>query len=157
MCSSDLPRTGYSTRWLGTIMSIFFPPDTTLHAVLADGEPLEHESLEDTSMAIKGVLDRPVLRHSLLVPPDGSGKLVVTYAVPHAAKVAPDGDMTYQVALDPQDLVRPQSNTINLTIPPGYRFGPLPAGWSLTSSHTALLLVRQLTESSSWRVPILKD
>ena len=151
------PRTGYSTRWLGTIMSIFFPPDTTLHAVLADGEPLEHESLEDTSMAIKGVLDRPVLRHSLLVPPDGSGKLVVTYAVPHAAKVAPDGDMTYQVALDPQDLVRPQSNTINLTIPPGYRFGPLPAGWSLTSSHTALLLVRQLTESSSWRVPILKD
>ncbi len=35
--------------------------------------------------------------------------------------------MTYQVALDPQDLVKPQSNAITVDIPPGYRFGPLPA------------------------------
>ncbi len=85
-------------------------------------------------------------------------ELTANYAVPHAASVdRADGSLTYQVDLDPQDLVQPQSNAITLTIPAGFRFGALPEGWSATSAQTAVLWVPQLTESSSWRVPILKD
>jgi hypothetical protein len=152
------PKSGYTTRWLGTLVSIWFPPGTQLGGVNVDGEGVPHAALEQTSTAIKGVLDRPVLRHSWLLAPRQSGQLTANYAVPHAATVNPaDGDMTYRVHLDPQDLVQPQSNGITLRIPAGYRFGTLPTGWSLADSHTAVLFVPQLTESSSWRVPVLKE
>jgi hypothetical protein len=152
------PKAGYDTRWLGTSLSVFLPPHTQLGAVTADGEPVTDASLEQTATSIRGVVDRPVLRYSWLLAPHQSGKLTANYDVPHAAAVdRTTGNLTYQVALDPQDLVRPQSNAITLTIPDGYRFGALPDGWSATGSHTAVLWVPQLTESSSWQVPILKQ
>jgi hypothetical protein len=152
------PRSGYDTRWLGTFVGVFFPPHTRLEAVAVDGKTRPNAALEQTSTSIKGVLDRPVLRTAWLLAPQKSARLNVDYVVPHAATVdRADGDLTYRVALDPQDLVQAQSNAVTLTIPAGYRFGHLPAGWSLTDSHTALLFVPQLTESSSWRVPVLKD
>ena len=152
------PKSGYDTRWLGTSLSVFLPPHSQLGAVSVDGAPLPNASLEQTSTAIKGVLDRPMLHHALMLAPQQSGQLIANYDVPHAATVdRVDGDMTYQVDLDPQDLVQPQTIALDLTIPAGFHFGPLPDGWSLTDSHTAILWVPQLNESSSWRVPILKD
>jgi hypothetical protein len=152
------PKTGYLTRWLGAWMSVWFPPNTRLDAVTADGVALPHASLTQTSTELSGVVDRPVLRHTWLLAPQGSGELTATYVVPRAATVdRADGDMTYQVDLDPQDLVHPQSNTITLAIPDGYRFGELPKGWSLTDAQTAVLQLSQLTQSGSWRVPVVKD
>lgn len=152
------PRSGYNTRWLGTSLSAFLPVDARLGSMQADGRPLPHAALDRPSTAIAGVVDRPVLHHTWLLAPHGSGRLTATYAVPHAAAVDPvTGGLTYRVDLDPQDLVQPQSNTVTLAIPDGYRFGPLPVGWGLSDAHTAVLTVPQLTTSGSWRVPIVKD
>jgi Protein of unknown function (DUF4012) len=151
------PRSGYGTRWLGAYLGIFFPPGTQLGSVTAGGKLLPRAALEQNSTSVKGVLDRPVLRRSLLLGPHRSRKLTVSYSVPHAASVQSDGDLTYRIDMDPQDLVQPQSNTVALRIPSGYHFGKLPAGWVLTDSHTATLVVPQLTVSSSWTVPVVKD
>jgi hypothetical protein len=151
------PRSGYDTRWLGTLVGIFLPPHTRLGTVVVDGVTV-HPSLQQTSMKIKGVLDRPMLRRGWTLGPQQSGELTADYVVPHAAAVDPaSGDLLYQVALDPQDLVQAQSNAVTLMIPAGYRFGPLPDGWTLTNSQTAVLWVPQLTKSSSWQVPVIKE
>ena len=152
------PQTGYGTRWLGTLVGVFLPYHARLEDALSNGSPLVHESLEHSSMHIKGVRNRPVLRHGWLLAPQQAVQLTVRYTVPHAATVdRADGSLTYRVALDPQDLVQPQANAVSLTIPDGYEFGPLPAGWTLRSPQLAVLVVPQLTQSSSWRVPVVKQ
>jgi hypothetical protein len=152
------PKSGYNTRWLGTWVSVWFPPHTVLGGVNVDGKTLAHPSLRQTSTALKGVLDRPVLTHSWLLPPRQSGRLMANYTVPHAATVdRVSGELTYRLAMDPQDLVQPQTNAVTLTIPSGYTFGTLPSGWTLRDPQTAVLVVPALTESSSWRVPVVKQ
>jgi hypothetical protein len=152
------PKSGYDTRWLGTWVGIFLPPQAELGEVTADGKPVKGAALMRTSTTLSGVRNRPMLRHAWTLGPQQSGQLVVDYTVPHAASVDPaNGDMTYQLDVDPQDLVQAQSNATTLTIPSGYHFGPLPDEWSLTDAHTAVLWVPRLTESTSWRVPVIKD
>jgi hypothetical protein len=152
------PQTGYDTRWLGTIVSVFLPVGARLESASADGEPLPHASLRHSHMTLPGVVNRPMLSHSWLLAPQQAAQLAALYTVPHAAVVDhADGSLTYRVDLDPQDLVMPQGNAVTLTIPKGYRFGPLPAGWKMMSAQTAQLVVPQLNESGSWRVPVLKD
>ena len=138
-------------------MSVFLPIGTRLDDVLSDGQPLLHASLQQTSMALPGVRDRPLIRHAWLLAPQQSAQLTAHYVVPHAAVVDRASGGLTRVDLDPQDLVQPQSNAITLVIPDGYRFGPLPVGWGLSDAHTAVLTVPQLTTSGSWRVPIVKD
>lgn len=152
------PRSGYNTRWLGTSVSVFLPIGTRLDDVLSDGQPLLHASLQQTSMALPGVRDRPLIRHAWLLAPQQSAQLTAHYVVPHAAVVdRASGDLTYRVDLDPQDLVQPQSNAITLVIPDGYRFGSLPTGWTLRNAQTAVLELPGLSASSSWQVPVVKD
>jgi Protein of unknown function (DUF4012) len=150
-------KSGYDTRWLGTSVGVFLPPDTDLESVTADGRPVPDAALEHTSMSLEGVRNRALLRHAWMLGPHQTGVLRVEYAVPDAATVDRSGNLTYQVDLDPQDLVDPQSNAITLTIPDGFSFGAVPAGWKVTGAHTAVLWVPQLNASGSWKVPILKD
>jgi hypothetical protein len=152
------PQTGYDTRWLGTLVSVFLPVGARLESASADGEPLPHASLRHSHLTIPGVVNRPMLSHAWLLAPQQDAQLAALYSVPHAAVVdRADGNLTYRVDLDPQDLVQPQGNAVTLTIPKGYRFGPLPDGWKSMSAQTAQLVVPRLTESGSWRVPVLKD
>jgi hypothetical protein len=152
------PQAGYDTRWLWTSVGVFLPRDARLESATSDSLAMPNASLEHTSMGIRGVLDRPVLRHAWLLPPQGSAQLTAQYAVPHAAAVdRATGDMTYRIDLDPQDLVSPQANAVTLTIPQGYRFGALPSGWTQRDAQTAVLTVPQLVVSGSWQVPVLKD
>jgi len=155
--TSPDPRSGYDTRWLGLALGIFLPVDTHLVSVMADGKPLPHAALNAPTTGLDGVVDRPLVRHSWELAPAQSGRIDVQYDVPRAAIVdRTTGDLTYDVSLDPQDLVQAQSNAITLSIPAGYHFGPLPSGWTLSNSRTAVLWVPQLTSSRSWRVPVLK-
>jgi hypothetical protein len=152
------PQAGYDTRWLWTSLGVFLPKDARLESATSDSLAMPHASLEHTSMGIPGVLDRPVLRHAWLLPPQGAAQLTAQYAVPHAAVVdRSTGNLTYRIDLDPQDLVSPQANAVTLTIPEGYRFGALPSGWTQRDAQTAVLTVPQLVVSGSWRVPVLKD
>ena len=68
------PRSGYNTRWLGTSLSAFLPVDARLGSMQADGRPLPHAALDRPSTAIAGVVDRPVLHHTWLLAPHGSGR-----------------------------------------------------------------------------------
>ncbi|WP_151084288.1 DUF4012 domain-containing protein [Nocardioides cynanchi] len=152
------PQTGYDTRWLGTLIGVFLPYGAQLEDALGNSSPMVHESLEQSTTRLPGVRNRPVLRHGWLLAPQQGVQLTVRYTVPHAATVdRASGDLMYRVALDPQDLVQPQTNAISLTIPSGYTFGTLPSGWTLRSPQLAVLVVPQLTESSSWKVPVVKQ
>jgi hypothetical protein len=152
------PRAGYDTRWLWTSLGVFLPVDARLGTVTSNGATVPHAALEPNAVGLRGVRDRPVLRHAWLLPPQGAAQLTAEYTVPHAAIVdRADGSMTYRIDLDPQDLVSPQASGVTLTIPPGYHFGPLPAGWTQRDAQTAILVVPQLSVSGSWRVPVLKD
>ena len=153
------PKSGYSTRWLGTLVSVWFPPGTNLGGVDVDGTALTHASLQQTSTALKGVLDRPVLTHSWLLPPRQSGRLTANYAVPRRRDGRPSRrgpDVSGQLWTLKTSSTRSRTR-ITLKIPSGFHFGTLPVGWSLQDSHTAMLFVTELTESSSWSVPVIKD
>ena len=67
------PKAGYDTRWLGTSISVFLPTHTQLGVVTADGKTLIGASLEEPTTALRGVVDRPLLRHSWLLAPHQSG------------------------------------------------------------------------------------
>jgi hypothetical protein len=151
------PRSGYDTRWLGTLLGVFLPSGARLGSVTVDGRPVQ-SALEHTATTLTGVRNRPLLRRAFTLAPGASKELHADYTVPHAARVyRSSGNLTYEVTLDPQDLVTPQSNAITLTIPQGFSFGPLPHDWTLTDAHTAVLWVPQFTESTSWKVPVLKN
>ena len=125
--STPDPKSGYSTRWLGTSVTVFLPVHTRLKSMQADSQPLPDAALQHTYTALKGVVNRPLIQRSWLLAPQQAGQLTANYIVRRAATVdRSDGDMTYQVDLDPQDLVVPQSNAVTLKIPTGYRFGELP-------------------------------
>jgi hypothetical protein len=149
-------KTGYTTGWLGTSLGVFFPVGTQLGAVKADGRRLT-SSLEVPHTVARGVRNRPFVRHAWLLGPEESAQFTANYLVPHAAHRDSDGDLTYQLDLDPQDLVQPQTNRTSLTIPDGYHFGSLPSGWSRVNASTSTLWVPQLSQSSSWSLTIHRD
>jgi len=148
------PKHGYLTRWLVNMIGVFLPQDTKLHSVTADGQPW-HTHLRRPK--VEGVYNRPMFRHIWEMAPDSMHRLTATYRVPSAAAVSANGDLTYELGMDPQDLVDPQTNQVTLHIPDGYHFGTLPAGWSRSDDNTAVLDAAPLTHSVTYAVPVLKD
>jgi Protein of unknown function (DUF4012) len=149
------PKSGYLTRWLGTLVGVFLPQGTDLRHVTVDGKPRENLHMRVPKVA--GVYNRPVLRQFQMMAPDSTHRLQASYRVPSAAVVSSTGDLTYELALDPQDLVNPQTNQVSLHIPDGYHFGALPAGWTQKDDHVAVLAAAPLTASVSYSVPVLAD
>ena len=149
------PRTGYLTRWLGNLVGVFLPEGAKLQTFADDGHQATHKHLHSPS--VQGVLNRPFFTNLWLMQPDSTHQLVATYRVPSAAARSSNGDLTYELALDPQDLVNPQTNQVTLRIPDGYHFGQLPTGWTQKGDHTATLPATPLTASVTYSVPVLKD
>jgi hypothetical protein len=148
------PREGYLTRWLVNMVGVFLPQDTKLRSVVVDGQP---SNARLRSPQVDDVYNRPLFRHIWNMAPESTHRLTATYLVPSAAAVTANGDLTYELALDPQDLVDPQTNQVTLEIPDGYRFGTLPSGWSQQDEHTAEMHATELTHSETYAVPVLKD
>jgi hypothetical protein len=149
------PKFGYLTRWLGSLVGVFLPQGTQLHVVTVDGQPNPHKQLR--SPEVTGVYNRPLLQTGWMMAPDSTHRLQVTYRVPSAASVSSNGDLTYELAMDPQDLVVPQTNSVTLHIPRGYHFGALPTGWTQKDGSTAVLAASPLTKSVTYAIPVLKD
>jgi len=149
------PRSGYVTRWLGFSMATFLPRQTTLTSYTLDGRVLPHAAL--VTPAIPTVYNRPYVSRSTLLGPDKTAKFALRYTTQGVADVDADGDLTYHLDMDPQGLVRSQTNRVTLHIPDGYHFGTLPSGWAQKSPTRAVLGPFQLTRSISWAVPVLKD
>jgi Protein of unknown function (DUF4012) len=149
------PRSGYLTRWLGTLVSVFVPQSTDLRHVTIDGHPRPTKHLHTPEVA--DVYNRPSYRTFWMMAPDSSHHMTATYTVPAAAAVSSNGDLTYELAIDPQDLVNPQQNAVKLHIPEGFSFGALPTGWQQKNDRTAVLPSSPLTTSVTYTVPVLKD
>jgi len=149
------PKSGYLTRWLGNLVAVFLPQGAELRHVTVDGKP--RENLHMRVPKVTGVYNRPLVRQFWMMAPDSTHRLRATYHVPSAAVVSSTGDLTYELALDPQDLVNPQTNQVSLRIPDGYHFGALPTGWTQKDDHVAVLAAAPLTASVSYSVPVLKD
>ncbi|MGA8245585.1 MAG: DUF4012 domain-containing protein [Nocardioides sp.] len=149
------PRTGYLTRWLGSIVSIFLPQHTRLLRMSVDGHHRPHPTLRTPRVA--DVYDRPFVATARTIAPDTTARIDATYVVRRAAEVSADGDLAYRLDLDPQDLVTPQTNQVTLRVPVGFHLGTLPTGWTRQDDRTAVLTARALTVSTSWSIPVLKD
>lgn len=149
------PRSGYLTRWLGNLVGVFLPQDAELKTVAIDGRPRPDKHLQVPKVA--SIYNRPLLRNYWMMAPDSTHRMTATYRVPSAASVSASGDLTYEITMDPQDLVNPQTNKVTLRIPDGFRFGSLPAGWTQKSDRTAVLPATPLTKSVTYTILVLKD
>ena len=54
--------------------------------------------------------------------------------MPFAAEVTSDSTMTYQLDVDPQDLVDPETLDVSVTFPKGWSATSLPDGWQATAN-----------------------
>jgi hypothetical protein len=67
-----------------------------------------------------------------------SSLVTVRYQVPNAAQLTSATAMTYQLAVDPQDLVVPETLKISLTWPSGWTpTSALPVGWLAAGTNGA--------------------
>ena len=148
------PKSGYLTRWLGSLVAVFLPQDAELRGVSVDGRARPDPKLRTPE--VDSVYNRPLLRTYLMMAPDSTHRLLATYRVPSAAAVSSNGDLTYQLTMDPQDLVNPQTNEVTLRIPHGYHFGALPTGWTQRNDRTAVLPATPLTATVTYTVSVLK-
>lgn len=129
------PKSGYTTRYLGTALGVFLPHHARLGAVTVDGAPY-HPTVRIPRVA--GVHNRRYFARSMMLDSGQSSTVEVTYRVPNAAQLSSASAMTYKLDVDPQDLVVPETLKVSLSWPSGWApTSALPAGWQSTGSHTA--------------------
>ncbi len=126
------PRWGYYTRWAGNAIAVFLPRDAeVVGQATIRGVPFKP--------IVRSVLDRPYFYRKVLLEPGGKAVVTMRYRVPNAATV--DGDsLVYQLDIDPQGTVNPESVSVTLHLPEGYGVDAAPGGWSMTDGRTLQLL-----------------
>ena len=68
-----------------------------------------------------------------MLPQNQTATVGADYTVPFAADVTSKSTMTYQLDVDPQDLVNPEGLEVSVTFPKGWSATSLPAGWHPTA------------------------
>ncbi|MCD4533152.1 DUF4012 domain-containing protein [Nocardioides sp. cx-169] len=135
------PGTGYFTRDLGVRVATFLPPQATDLTTTWQGE---------TAPAQLGRFKRH--RYFLAETTLGRGEQAVleaTYTIPDAASVSADGSLTYQLTLDPQAMVTPQSSDVTVHWPAGFTMTTLAEGWSPVSGG-AHISIPALDSTPTW-------
>jgi hypothetical protein len=144
------PRTGYTTRYLGTRIGVFMPRHTTFGTARLDDEPVEPTVHLPT---VAGVRNRKYVEGQFLLDSGQTGTYDVTYRTQHAAEVVDAHSMTYRLDVDPQDLVSPELLHVNVTWPDGYHpGGELPSGW--TSTTHGATFQGAVTTQVAWEIPL---
>ncbi|WP_309649885.1 DUF4012 domain-containing protein [Nocardioides sp.] len=116
------PGIGYFTRDLGITLATFLPPEATDLEAAWQGE-----ALDATLRSFQG---HQYFTATETLPTGGRAVLEATYTVPDAASVAPDGSLSYELTLDPQAMVNPQTSDVTVHFPAGFDVTGLPDGWS---------------------------
>jgi hypothetical protein len=124
------PKVGYTTRYLGSFIAVFLPRFATLGDVTADGAPYTPRLHRPR---VADVLNRKYFQYETLLPQNASVNLTSAYTLPYAAEVTSDSTMTYQLDVDPQDLVDPESLDVSVSFPKGWSATSLPEGWQATA------------------------
>jgi hypothetical protein len=129
------PATGYTTRYLGTALGVFLPHHTVLEGVYVNGIPY-HPVVR--LPRVPGVYDRRFFATPMMLDYGQSSTVNVRYKVPNAAQLTSATAMTYQLDVDPQDLVVPETLKVSLTWPSGWTpTSALPAGWLAAGTNGA--------------------
>ncbi len=124
------PKVGYDTRYLGTVIGVFLPRFAALGDVTAGGasySPTLHYP------RVHGVLNRKYFAYPTLLPQGQTANVGADYTVPFAADVTSKSTMTYELDVDPQDLVDPEGLEVSVTFPQGWSATSLPDGWKATA------------------------
>lgn len=116
------PGLGYFTRYLGISLATFLPKAATDATATWQGETL--------TQRLHLFRGHRFFTRKVTLAQGGQAVLEATYTVPGAAVVAADGTLSYQLTLDPQGMVTPQSSEVTVHWPDGYGASTLPAGWS---------------------------
>ena len=124
------PKIGYDTRYLGAVIGVFLPRFALLGDVTADGAPYSPTTHRPR---VHGLQNRRYFAYKTLLPRDQSANVGADYTVPFAAEVTSKSTMTYELDVDPQDLVNPESLEVSVTFPKGWSATSLPAGWQPTA------------------------
>lgn len=145
------PRTGYLTRYLGTSLGVFLPNHARLKSATVDGKPFD-ATIHVPHVA--GVHNRKFFVRSMMLDSGQSSTVAATYTVPHAADLTSSGAMTYQLAVDTQDLVVPQTLHVTVTWPQGWSpSAALPAEWQ-ASGGTGARFQTSVGKGLSFAIPL---
>jgi hypothetical protein len=124
------PLRGYTTRYLRTLVGVFFPRQAKIANVTANGQPYTPHVRRPK---VPGVLNRKYFNYPASVPRTTTASVTAHYKVPSAAEVTSDSTMTYELDVDPQDLVNPETLAVSVTFPKGWSATSLPSGWRATA------------------------
>ncbi len=124
------PKIGYTTRYLGALISVFLPHFAQVGPVSVNGAPYT-PTLHRTR--VPSVVNRKYFVHAVTLPRGATSTMQARYTVPTAAEVTSDRTMTYRLDVDPQDLVDPEHLTVSVTFPEGWTATSLPEGWKATA------------------------
>ncbi|HEX3932869.1 MAG TPA: DUF4012 domain-containing protein [Nocardioides sp.] len=147
------PGSGYFTRLLGTRVGVFMPRHATYRSAELDGRPLRAVVHRPK---VAGVLNRKYIEGTMSLQRGQTGTLDVDYRATQAAQVVSGDSLVYQLSVDPQDLVTPETLHVHVIWPAGFRpSGPLPSRWSATAtgaSYSGTVAVQH-----SWQIPLSKS
>jgi hypothetical protein len=146
------PRVGYTTRYLGALVGVFFPRDTPVASIRVNGKPAERSVFVPK---VRTVTNRDFVQRSILLNAGQSRTLRARYEVPRAADVIDPRTMTYRLDVDPQATVVPQVFHLHVIWPDG--FSPtraLPDGWQATDDGAQF--DGPITTITSWAIPIAR-
>ena len=144
------PRVGYTTRYLGALIGVFFPRETPLDSIRVNGNPAAQSVFEPR---VPTVTNRDYAQRSVLLNAGQSKTLHVRYTVPRAVDVLDPRSMTYRLDVDPQAMVQPQVFHLRVVWPDG--FSPteaLPEGWQATDGGARF--DGPVTTTTSWAIPL---
>ena len=124
------PRSATRPAIWVAVIGVFLPRFAQLGDITADGAPYSPTTHRPK---VQSVQNRRYFTYKALLPRDQSANVRADYTVPFAAEVTSKSTMTYQLDVDPQDLVNPESLDVSVTFPKGWSATSLPAGWQPTA------------------------
>jgi uncharacterized protein DUF4012 len=146
------PRTGYGTRYLGTMVGVFMPRHSTLRAVRINGRPAH---VKVHLPKVHSVRNRKYVQGQMMLNYQQTNTMDVTYRMNQASQVVDASHMIYNLTADPQGLVTPEVLHVKVTWPAGYRpSDQLPEGWKATG--TGATYTGTLAEQGTWQIPLAK-
>jgi len=146
------PGHGYTTRYLGARIALFFPRKSDVESTRVDGKPVD---LAVHFPNVRTVKNRKFVQQPFLLNAGKSMTIDASYTYQRAAEVLDSRTMTYRLDIDPQDLVVPQVFHLTVIWPEGFApTGALPTGWKPTRSGARF--DGPVTTRMAWAIPLAK-
>jgi len=142
------PKVGYFTRWSGLSLGVFLPDGVQVDRSTLRGQPAD--------LRVRRFFQHQYVATPMTLAPTEKANLQLSYRVDRAATVDDDGRLSYQLSVDPQGMVNPQTTAITVHLPAGYHATAVPAGW-IVQGDTLTVPAQALTKSQQWKIVASPD